>query len=55
MYVCICMYMYVYIYIYIYIYIYMYTYIYALCFMLIEHSVCHDPISVLIKVFMLLA
>ena len=28
---------------------------YALCFMLVEHSVCHEPISVLINVFMLLA
>ena len=28
---------------------------YALCFMLIEHSVCHEPIFVLINVFMLLA
>ena len=27
---------------------------YALCFMLVEHSVCHEPISVLINVFMLL-
>ena len=26
---------------------------YALCFMLIEHSVCHEPISVLINIFML--
>ena len=33
-------------------YIYLY---YALCFMLVEHSVCHEPISVLINVFMLLA
>ena len=36
------------------IYIYIYLY-YALCFMLIEHSVCHEPIFVLINVFMLLA
>ena len=28
---------------------------YALCFLLIEHSVCHEPISVLINIFMLLA
>ena len=28
---------------------------YALCVMLVEHSVCHEPISVLINVFMLLA
>ena len=28
---------------------------YAFCFMLIEHSVCHEPISVLINVFVLLA
>ena len=28
---------------------------YALCFMLVQHSVCHEPISVLINVFMLLA
>ena len=28
---------------------------YALCFMLVEQSVCHEPISVLINVFMLLA
>ena len=28
---------------------------YALCFMLFEHSVCHEPISLLINVFMLLA
>ena len=28
---------------------------YVLCFMLVEHSVCHEPISVLINVFMLLA
>ena len=28
---------------------------YALCFMLVEHSVCHEPISVLINVFMLRA
>ena len=28
---------------------------YALCFMLVEHSVCHEPISVLINLFMLLA
>ena len=28
---------------------------YALCFMLVEHSVCHEPISVLINAFMLLA
>ena len=34
------------------IYIYMY---YALCFVLVEHSVCHELISVLINVFMLLA
>ena len=27
---------------------------YALCFMLFEHSVCHEPISVLINVYMLL-
>ena len=32
----------------------MYVY-YALCFMLVEHSVCHEPISVLINVFTLLA
>ena len=32
-----------------------YANIYTLCFMLIEHSVCHEPISVLINVFMLLA
>ena len=25
------------------------------CFMLVEHSVCHEPISVLLNVFMLLA
>ena len=24
---------------------------YALCFMLVEHSVCHEPISVLINVY----
>ena len=30
-------------------------YIYALCFMHVEHSVCHEPISVLINIFMLLA
>ena len=28
---------------------------YALCFMLVEHSVFHEPISVLINVLMLLA
>ena len=28
---------------------------YALCFMLIEHSGCHEPIFVLINAFMLLA
>ena len=28
---------------------------YALCFMLIEYSVCHEPISVLINILMLLA
>ena len=28
---------------------------YAPCFVLVEHSVCHEPISVLINVFMLLA
>ena len=27
---------------------------YALCFMLVEHSVCHEPISVLINAFTLL-
>ena len=27
----------------------------ALCFMLVEHSACHEPISVLINVSMLLA
>ena len=24
---------------------------YALCFMLVEHSVCHEPISVLINIY----
>ena len=28
---------------------------YPLCFMLVEHFVCDEPISVLINVFMLLA
>ena len=28
---------------------------YVLCFMLVEDPVCHEPISVLINVFMLLA
>ena len=28
---------------------------YALCFILIERSVCHEPTSVLINMFMLLA
>ena len=28
---------------------------YALCFVHFEHSVCHEPISVLINIFMLLA
>ena len=28
---------------------------YALCFMLAEHSMCQEPISVLINVFILLA
>ena len=45
------------------IFIYLSTYVYdvticlyyVLCFMLVEHSVCHEPISVLINVFMLLA
>ena len=32
--------------------LYMY---YAPCSVLVEHSLCHDPISVLIKVFTLLA
>ena len=32
--------------------LYMY---YAPCFVLVEHSVCHGPISVLINVFTLLA
>ena len=32
--------------------LYMY---YAPCFVLFEHCVCHEPISVLINVFMLLA
>ena len=41
--------------IYIYININTYTYMYyALCFVYIEHSVCHEPISVLINIFMLL-
>ena len=44
-----------YIYIYIYININTYTYMYyALCFVYIEHSVYHEPISVLINIFMLL-
>ena len=32
--------------------LYMY---YALCFVHVEDSVCHEPISVLINIFMLLA
>ena len=28
---------------------------YALCFVHVEHSMCHEPISVLINIFMLLA
>ena len=28
---------------------------YALCFVHVEHSVCHEPISVLINIFTLLA
>ena len=28
---------------------------YICLFMLVEHSVCHEPISVLINIFMLLA
>ena len=32
--------------------LYMY---YALCFVHVEQSVCHEPISVLINIFMLLA
>ena len=43
------------IYIYIYIYILYTNTNYALCFMHVEHSVCHEPTSVLINIFMLLA
>ena len=28
---------------------------YALCFVHVEHSVCHEPISVLINIFMFLS
>ena len=43
-----------YLYLTIYIYIYIYIY-YVLCFVLVEHSVCHKPIYVLINIFTLLA
>ena len=38
-----------------YVYVYALYMYYALWFVLVEHSVCHEPIFVLINVFMLLS